>query len=180
MKAWKWMSGVAVALAVLNTAWLYAQQRKLPSMLSPEDYLEIQQLYSYYARDVDSGTMRDASWMYTEDGVWNVENQKFVGTEALKKFYMSTPPGMTRNGVRHFSTNLVLVPTAEGARGSAYMMALERRSQDTAVTITTGASTKIGSSRRPGAGGSRSVSIAPTPGTTSPTKVLPSPFAPVE
>ena len=72
MKAWKWLSVVALALAVLNTAWLYAQQRKLPSMLSPEDYLEIQQLYSYYARDVDSGTMRDASWMYTDDGVWDL------------------------------------------------------------------------------------------------------------
>ena len=86
-------------------------------MLSPEDYLEIQQLYSYYARDVDSGTQRDASWMYTDDGVWDVQGQRFAGREALKKFYVSTPPGMTRNGVRHFSTNLVLVPTQEGARG---------------------------------------------------------------
>lgn len=137
MRLWKCVSIVAVAIATLNTAWLYAQQRQLPSMLSPADYLEIQQLYSYYARDVDSGTQRDASWMYTDDGVWDLGGQKVVGREALKKFYVATPPGMTKNGVRHFSTNLVLVPTAEGARGSAYMMALERRSRDAQVGITT-------------------------------------------
>ena len=136
MRIWKYMSCAAVALAVMNTVWLYGQQSRLPSMLSPEDYLEIQQLYSYYARDVDSGTRRDASWMYTDDGVWDLGGTRFVGREALQEFYESVPPGMTRNGVRHFSTNLVLVPTEEGARGSAYMLALERESQDAETEIT--------------------------------------------
>ena len=180
MKAWKWLSVVAVALTVFNTAWLYAQQRKLPSMLSPEDYLEIQQLYSYYARDVDSGTMRDASWMYTEDGVWDVEGQRFAGTEALKKFYVSTPPGMTRNGVRHFSTNLVLVPTAEGARGSAYMMALERKSRETPVTITTWGKYEDRLVKTPRGWRFKERIYRADTWYDSPTKVLPSPFASLE
>ena len=136
MKLWKALSCVAVALAAMNTVWLHGQQSRLPSMLPPEDYLEIQQLYSYYARDVDSGTQRSASWMYTDDGVWDVGGTRIVGREALDDFYRDTPPGMTRNGVRHFSTNLVLVPTEEGARGSAYMLALERRSEDAEAEIT--------------------------------------------
>ena len=136
MRFWKYLSCAAVGLAVMNTVWLYGQQSRLPGMLAPEDYLEIQQLYSYYARDVDSGTQRDASWMYTDDGVWDLGGTRFVGKAALEEFYANVPPGMARNGVRHFSTNLVLVPTAEGARGSAYMLALERKSQDGETEIT--------------------------------------------
>ena len=136
MRFWKYLSCAAVGLAVMNTVWLYGQHSRLPSMLSPEDYLEIQQLYSYYARDVDSGTQRDASWMYTDDGVWDLGGTRFVGKAALEEFYANVPPGMMRNGVRHFSTNLVLVPTEEGARGSAYMLALERESRDSGTEIT--------------------------------------------
>ena len=105
-------------------------------MRSPEDYLEIQQLYSYDARDVDSGTQRDASWMYTDDDVWDLGRTKIVGKEALKEFCSTIPPGVSRNGVRHFSTNLVLVPTEAGARGTAYMMALEKKSREMPVEIT--------------------------------------------
>ena len=136
MKLWKALSCAAVVLAAMNTVWLYGQQSRLASMLPAEDYLEIQQLYSYYARDVDSGTQRDASWMYTDDGVWDVQGTRIVGREALQEFYRNVPPGVTRNGVRHFSTNLVLVPTEEGARGSAYMLALERRSEAAEAEIT--------------------------------------------
>lgn len=136
MKMWKVVSCAAVALAAANTVWLYGQQSRLPSMLSPADYLEIQQLYSYYARDVDSGTQRDASWMYTDDGVWDLGGTRIVGREALEEFYRDVPPGMTRNGVRHFSTNLILVPTEEGVRGSAYMLALERSAEDADTEIT--------------------------------------------
>jgi hypothetical protein len=137
MKSSKYLALAALAIAIANSAWLYAQQRKLPSMLPPEDYLEIQQLYGYYARDVDSGTQRDASWMYTDDGLWDVQGTRIVGKEALKKWYAVTPPGMTKGGVRHFSTNLVLVPTAEGARGSAYMIAVERKSKGGPTEFTT-------------------------------------------
>ena len=62
--------------------------------------------------------------MYIDDGLWDQGGTRFVGWEALEEFYANVPPGMTRNGVRHFSTNIVPVPTEEGARGSAYMMAL--------------------------------------------------------
>ncbi len=180
MKLWKSLTFVAVAIAVANTAWLYAQQRKLPSMLAPEDYLEIQQLYSYYARDVDSGTMRDASWMYTDDGVWDVGGQRVVGREALKKFYVATPPGMAKNGVRHFSTNIVLVPTQEGARGSAYMMALERRSQQEQVGITTWGKYEDRLVKTPKGWRFKERIWRNDTWYDSPTKVLPSPCAPVD
>ena len=136
MQLWKILSCVSIIIAGVNSAWLYGQQSRLQTMRSPEDYLEIQQLYSYDARDVDSGTQRDASWMYTDDDVWDLGRTKIVGKEALKEFCSTIPPGVSRNGVRHFSTNLVLVPTEEGARASAYMMALEKKSREMPVEIT--------------------------------------------
>src|SRR5262245_6684927 len=35
--------------------------------LSPEDYIEIVQLINEYPRDVDAGSVRDASWMFARD-----------------------------------------------------------------------------------------------------------------
>ena len=46
MRFWKYLSCASVGPAIMNTTWLYGQQLRLPSMLSPEDYLEIQQLYA--------------------------------------------------------------------------------------------------------------------------------------
>lgn len=180
MNVWKYASCLACALAVLNTVWLYGQQSRLPSMLSPEDYLEIQQLYSYYARDVDSGTQRDASWMYTDDGVWDLGQTRIEGKDALKEFYANVPPGMTRNGVRHFSTNLVLVPTEEGARGSAYMMALERKSRESDVEITVWGKYEDQLVKTPKGWRFKERIFRADTYYDSDVPVLPSPFAPVE
>src|SRR5262245_24805979 len=122
MRVWKLIVVAALAVAVADTVWLGAQRRKLPPMLPPADYLEIQQLYAYYSRDVNSGTQRDASWTYTDDGVWDSGAARIAGKAALREWYRSVPQGMTKNGVRDFMSNLVLVPTAEGARGSIYML----------------------------------------------------------
>ncbi len=126
MRLWQGFATAGLIIALTNTAWLYARHHQ-PDSLSPEDRLEIQQLYAYYARDVDSGSRRNASWMYTEDGVWDVEGMRVEGKEDLEEWYASVPPGVSKNGIRHFSTNLILVPSDEGVRGSAYMMGWSAR-----------------------------------------------------
>jgi hypothetical protein len=130
---------VLVAVAAIASAsgvtWLYAQQAKpLPSMLPPEDHIEILQLYGYYARDVDSGTRRSAQWMYLPDGVWNNGGTIYAGPK-MKQFYDDLQV-RREAGMRHFSTNPVVVPTAEGARGSIYMMQIERKTKDGPVELT--------------------------------------------
>src|SRR3989442_699580 len=68
--------------------WLYAQQQKTSTpMLSPQDYLEIQQLYGYYTRDVDPGSERDASWLFAPDGSFEGRGQKHTRRKALQEFY---------------------------------------------------------------------------------------------
>jgi hypothetical protein len=87
---------------------------------------------------------------------------------------------MTRNGVRHFSTNLVLVPADEGARGSAYMMALERKSRETPVAITTWGKYEDRLVKTPRGWRFKERIYRADTWYGSPEKVLPSPFAPLE
>ena len=126
---------LAAQVVVLGGAtWLHAQQnKKLPPMLSPADHLEILQLYGYYARDVDSGTRRAAGWMYTDDGVFD-NGTTFVEGQEMRDYYENLR--RTRKaGMRHFSTNPVIVPTPDGARASLYMMQIQRAKKDGPVEI---------------------------------------------
>jgi hypothetical protein len=128
---------LGLVAAASGTTWMYAQQqaKNLPKMLAPDDYLEITQLYGYYARDVDSGSQRGASWMYTEDGVWDVSGTRYVGAKALKDYYENVHKTHLDGGLRHFATTPVIVPTAEGARGSLYMVQISRQKKDGPISL---------------------------------------------
>jgi len=127
---------VIAAAIVLGTTWIYAQQRKPGShvLLSADDYIEIHQLYSFYARDVDPGSTRNASWMFTDDAVAQMGTRRYTGPE-LKDFYAQVPRNQSA-GVRHFNSTYVIVGTPEGARGSSYMMQVERRAEKGPVEVT--------------------------------------------
>ena len=126
---------VTLAITVSSAAWLYAQQRRTSTMLSPEDYLEIHQLYYLYAKDVDPGSQWDASWMYTEDGTFQSGGDPVVGLADLKEFYEGVRQ-RHHAGIRHFNGTVTIVPTAEGASGSGYMLQIEKRQQDGPIEIT--------------------------------------------
>ena len=121
---------------IAGTTWIYAQQRRPGShvLLSPEDYMEIQQLYGFYARDVDPGSKRNAEWMFASDGVSQIGTRRYAGQE-LKDFYAGVPKNQS-GGVRHFNSTYVIVGTPEGARGSSYMMQVERRAEGKPPEVT--------------------------------------------
>ena len=128
----------AAAIIVIAAGLMYAQQQRRPGShvwLSPEDYIEIHQLYSFYARDVDPGSARDASWMFAPDGVAVFGNRTYTGREELKQFYADLRTRQA-NGVRHFNTTYVIVGTPEGARGSSYMLQVERRKEGGPIEVT--------------------------------------------
>jgi hypothetical protein len=128
--------GLTAVIAVIGATWVYAQQRKPGShvLLSAEDYIEIQQIYGFYTRDVDPGSVRAASWMFTPDGVAQMGNTRYTG-QALKDFYAKVPQNQSA-GVRHFNSTYVIVGTPEGARGSSYMMAIERKGEGKPIEVT--------------------------------------------
>jgi hypothetical protein len=106
-------------------------------LLSPEDYMEIQQLYGMYARDVDPGSVRDASWLFTKDAIIVMDTYKTMTTpEEIKAFYQDVQK-QQHAGVRHFNTSYVIVGTPDGgARGSSYMMQVERLTEGGTPQVT--------------------------------------------
>ena len=134
MRASKPVLILVAILAVAGGGWTYAQQ-KASRTLSPQDQLEIQQLYGYYTRDVDPGSERDASWLYAPDGTFEFGAAKHTGEKALREFYA----GVRKNqsfGVRHLNANFLITPTPEGASGTAYMIQVERRDASKPVAVT--------------------------------------------
>jgi hypothetical protein len=126
MQVPKTVLALCVITLCAGTTWVVAQQARDRAMLSPQDYVEIQQLYGYYTRDVDPGSEQNASWLYAADGSFEIRGQKHVGQRALETFYEQVRKNQ-QFGVRHLNSNFLLVPTAEGARGTAYMVQIERR-----------------------------------------------------
>jgi len=109
-----------------------AKKSKSHVLLSSEDYIEIQQLYAMYARDVDPGSVRDASWMFTRDAVAMISGQKPLTTpEEFKKFYQNVRDTQAKGGgVRHFNSSFVIVGMPDGtARGSSYMVGVETKTK---------------------------------------------------
>ena len=74
-------------------------------LLAPEDYIEIQQMYSMYSRDVDPGAVRDASWMFADDAVAMISGRKPLTTpEEIQDFYQGVKD-RDAGGDRHFNTS---------------------------------------------------------------------------
>ncbi len=99
--------------------------------VSPEDYIEILQIMSMYARDVDPGSVRDASWMFSQDARSVVSGPPMLKPADYKNFYSSLvgPEGQaTRGGVRHFNATPIIVGLPDGTvRGSSYMVGITQR-----------------------------------------------------
>jgi hypothetical protein len=134
----KWFfAGALVALA--SSVGAYAAFNQSPAvaadkntshvLLSPEDYIEIEQLYSMYARDVDPGSARPASWMFTKDAVVVMDDFKTMNKpEDIEAFYKWVQKRQSGGGMRHFNSSYVIVGTPDGgARGSSYMLTLETK-----------------------------------------------------
>ena len=98
MQKWRILLIVIAAAIVLGTTWIYVQQQRRPGshvLLSADDYIEIHQLYSFYARDVDPGSTRNAAWMFADDAVTQMGHQAIhrPGTEGFLRAGAQEPVG---------------------------------------------------------------------------------------
>jgi len=94
--------------------------------LTASDYVEIEQLYSHYAHYLDSGDGSRFAALFTEDGAFITNNPQFgviQGQTRLAAFaaQVGSPPPAVKP--EHFTTNIMIDPSAAGATGSAYLQA---------------------------------------------------------
>jgi len=117
---------VAVAVATVGAGALQAQ-----GSLTVADYTEIQQLYAKYNMAIDSGDEAGWAGTFTPDGVFGGTTK---GTDQLKAFVKGFFTKFKGNA-RHWNSNLVITPTADGAKGSCYLILMD---VTTKAVVTTG------------------------------------------
>ena len=117
--------GLVIALAT-GTA-VYAQSNPGRSLM-PQDYAEIQQLYATYAWAIDTRADNGMAYArtFTADGEFYnaATNERFVGHAEIAAMITSTNNGQPSPVPTHFTTNIVIEPSREGARGAAYLLVM--------------------------------------------------------
>jgi hypothetical protein len=122
-----------VAVAILGSgAWIDAQKAGAKT-LTAQDLVDIQQLYAKYNWALDSGDSEGYASTFTPDGVFNTN----VGHDAIVKFADTFHAGLGSH-VRHWNTNLMILPSAEGATGQVYLVLVDFATKP--ATIVTSAS----------------------------------------
>ena len=136
---------VVLGLALSTGAAHALQQRARSSTaapsLTPQDYIDIQQLSARYAFLIDTCTNGGYAFadLFTDDGEFSVSQQWGVagtigrakGREALAsaaggdgKSGCRDPKTLMGYGLSHIIVNHVIAPSSEGAAGKSYMLAI--------------------------------------------------------
>src|SRR5204863_1205656 len=131
---------MAAMLAATAAAGAQAPRAAKAPSLTPQDYIEIQQLSARYAFDIDTCVNAGADFadLFTDDGEFSVSqqwgvpgNRKTKGRVALMdaaggdgKGGCKDPKTTMGYGISHIVVNHVITPTPEGATGKSYILAI--------------------------------------------------------
>lgn len=100
--------------------------------LSTQDYVEIEQLYARYNHAIDSGDAAGWAATFVADGKF----QQLAGTEALKGFVRNWVEARNGANLRHWNSNLLITPSADGANGAVMLMLLNVGAKPAAIAAT--------------------------------------------
>ena len=126
MSNWKVFVVLVLSIAVAGSRGLGAEQGA--AALTAEDHAEIQQLYARYAHTIDSGDAAGWADTFTPDGVFANSRGRDGLMEFANNFHKSNG-GYTR----HWNTQILIMPTAEGATGSCYLLLYNTRTRPPTV-----------------------------------------------
>jgi hypothetical protein len=141
MSNYRLLTAVLVSASLAAMTPIYGQGGR--TMLTPMDHIEIQQLVSKYAYALDTGA--DNGYAYAElfspDATFIGMNQgpkgrAYKGREALAALARGGKRGPLY--VSHFSTGVIIEPTADGATGKVYVVMVEPAEGGTPGAITNG------------------------------------------
>ena len=117
----------AVVLLLVSIASAQAAE------LTTQDYVEIQQLYARYNHAIDSGDAEGWAATFTPDGVFN---SRFSGREGLLEFMKLWKEKMNGANRRHWNSNLLITPSADGASGKVLLMLLDVGTKPSSIVMT--------------------------------------------
>jgi hypothetical protein len=106
-------------VVLVGLAFGLGRRSSAAGSLTVQDYLEIQQLYSLYYQTIDAGDSEAWANTFTSDGVFNTNTR---GHDALVE---SNRRGGTNRPLRHWHSNLTILPSSEGADGHTYVMQID-------------------------------------------------------
>jgi hypothetical protein len=92
-------------------------------MLSPQDRIEINDLYARYAYAFDSNSAQQWGELFTPEGVFRLEGFGDISGRAAIEAFARERNAVAPN-VSHHTTNVVVEETANGVLGRAYVLAL--------------------------------------------------------
>lgn len=117
---------IAAAALTLSLAGPTRASAATPSAvkLTADDYIEIQQLYAAYAHALDTGDGARFAQTFTEDGEFTGGRPAGHAQDVRKstRGRAALQAMGSRGGSRHFTANLTITPTANGAHGSCYLL----------------------------------------------------------
>ena len=125
---------LVVLAAVLMLAGSIPVRAQGAATLTPQDYLDIQQLVAKYAYAIDECTNKgyDYASLYTDDGSFGTSRNgkagaRWVGRERLADAARGGKPDCADvpwAGIVHMLVNHVIEPAPEGAKGKVYLIAI--------------------------------------------------------
>ena len=118
--------------AVMTVALAFAAPLLQAATLTTQDYIDIEQLYAQYNEAIDRGDAQGWAATFTADGAFN----NFTGKDALAGFIDLWRQKMNGANRRHWNTNLHIVGTPEGAKGSVYLMLVDVIAKPPAIVAT--------------------------------------------
>ncbi len=111
--------------------------------LTPQDYIDIQQLVARYAYEIDNCTNNgyDYADLYTADGWFSASRDGRVGNKsqgreklaAAARGNMKTCEEVPWKGISHLLVNHVITPAPGGATGKVYLVAIGLDGEPTKV-----------------------------------------------
>ena len=119
MKSRNWLLA-GVALFCVSAARPESRATGTAGKMATDDLVEIQQLYARYNWLIDSGDCEGWASTFTADGTFNAS----VGHDAIAKFCTTFRAGLGGHA-RHWNTNLMILPSTEGATGQVYLVLVD-------------------------------------------------------
>ena len=133
-RTWKLWTGMVLGAGVVFGIAQAQQRTTSTSSLTPQDYIDIQQLLARYSQALDtcSNNGYDYADLYADDGtyidLWSNRGVKdggirWQGRDKLAEAAGGGPLTCRKSGVpNHFLVNHVITPAPGGATGKAYLL----------------------------------------------------------